>query len=96
MNRYPLVIVNGYPQEISGTDRLYNIGNITRGRTLLLRRLMVIFGLTRQTTFSRSTTEVVGPLLAAVLAAAGRRLFLQQPRPRLQTAVFGMTPLKGS
>ena len=31
MNRYPLVIVNGYPQEISGTDRLYNIGNITRG-----------------------------------------------------------------
>ncbi len=31
MNRYPVVIVNGYPQEISATDRLYNIGNITRG-----------------------------------------------------------------
>ena len=31
MNRYPLVIVNGYPQEISDTDRLYNAGNITRG-----------------------------------------------------------------
>ncbi len=30
MNRYPLVIVNGYPQEISATDRLHNVGNVLR------------------------------------------------------------------
>ncbi|HAX05327.1 MAG TPA: hypothetical protein DCX77_06580, partial [Acidimicrobiaceae bacterium] len=30
MNRYPLVIVNGYPQEISATDRLHNVGHVLR------------------------------------------------------------------
>jgi len=28
MNRYPLVLVNGYPQEISATDRLSGGGNV--------------------------------------------------------------------
>lgn len=30
MNRYPLVIVNGYPQEISATDRIENNANVPR------------------------------------------------------------------
>ena len=29
--RFPLVLVNGYPQEISRTDRVANSGNIARG-----------------------------------------------------------------
>lgn len=29
--RYPLVLVNGYPQEIASTDRVANSGNIARG-----------------------------------------------------------------
>lgn len=31
--RYPLVLVNGYPQEISDTDRIANYVNIPRGTT---------------------------------------------------------------
>lgn len=30
MNRYPLVLVNGIPQEIAATDRIYNGGNVPR------------------------------------------------------------------
>jgi len=33
MNRYPLVLVNGIPQEIAATDRIVNGGNITRSAT---------------------------------------------------------------
>jgi hypothetical protein len=29
-NRYSIVYVNGFPQEISATDRLHNSGNVTR------------------------------------------------------------------
>ena len=29
--RFPLVLVNGYPQEIARTDRVANSGNIARG-----------------------------------------------------------------
>ena len=28
MNRYPLVLVNGYPQELSATDRVHGGGNV--------------------------------------------------------------------
>ena len=92
--RFPLVLVNGYPQEISRTDRVANSGNIARGPNQPGGTGTAVDGDLWYDTGNAQLKIWDGSTWASVSGSGGGAVlsFRTLLRRRLRTATCGTTP----